>query len=113
MSDGPTDRPRIARIWRGRTKRERADEYEAYNSKVLCCYMGDELDHDLRTTMNQPSSARLFQQKYSRPPSCPPWLSKGNLAYRHIAGLRRMSPRVVSGDIRRCRRRNNTRPCNR
>ena len=26
MSDGPTDRPRIARIWRGRTKRERADE---------------------------------------------------------------------------------------
>ena len=24
-------RPRIARIWRGRTRRERADEYEAYN----------------------------------------------------------------------------------
>jgi hypothetical protein len=23
--------PRIARIWRGRTRRERADEYEAYN----------------------------------------------------------------------------------
>ena len=25
------DRPAIARIWRGRTTRERADEYEAYN----------------------------------------------------------------------------------
>jgi heme-degrading monooxygenase HmoA len=25
-----TTRPRIARIWRGRTRRERADEYEAY-----------------------------------------------------------------------------------
>jgi heme-degrading monooxygenase HmoA len=24
-------RPTIARIWRGRTRRERADEYEAYN----------------------------------------------------------------------------------
>jgi len=24
-------RPSIARIWRGRTRRERADEYEAYN----------------------------------------------------------------------------------
>jgi len=32
-----TDRskgPRIARIWRGRTRRERADEYEAYNYEV-------------------------------------------------------------------------------
>lgn len=27
-------RPTIARIWRGRTKRERADEYEAYNYEV-------------------------------------------------------------------------------
>jgi hypothetical protein len=26
--------PKIARIWRGRTRRERADEYEAYNYKV-------------------------------------------------------------------------------
>lgn len=26
--------PRIARIWRGRTTRERADEYEAYNYEV-------------------------------------------------------------------------------
>ena len=25
------NRPRIARIWRGRTRRDRADEYEAYN----------------------------------------------------------------------------------
>jgi heme-degrading monooxygenase HmoA len=32
MSDTPSPtRPRIARIWRGRTTRERADEYEAYN----------------------------------------------------------------------------------
>ena len=23
--------PRVARIWRGRTRRDRADEYEAYN----------------------------------------------------------------------------------
>jgi heme-degrading monooxygenase HmoA len=32
MSDG-TDprRPAIARVWRGRTRRDRADEYEAYN----------------------------------------------------------------------------------
>jgi heme-degrading monooxygenase HmoA len=30
MSD-TTTRPRIARVWRGRTRRERADEYEAYN----------------------------------------------------------------------------------
>jgi heme-degrading monooxygenase HmoA len=27
-------RPLIARIWRGRTRRERADEYEAYNFEV-------------------------------------------------------------------------------
>jgi heme-degrading monooxygenase HmoA len=27
-------RPTIARIWRGRTTRERADEYEAYNYEV-------------------------------------------------------------------------------
>ena len=26
--------PRVARIWRGRTTRERADEYEAYNYEV-------------------------------------------------------------------------------
>ena len=26
-----TKQPTIARIWRGRTRRERADEYEAYN----------------------------------------------------------------------------------
>jgi heme-degrading monooxygenase HmoA len=29
-----TRRPTIARIWRGRTTRERADEYEAYNYEV-------------------------------------------------------------------------------
>lgn len=29
-----TKRPRIARIWRGRTVRARADEYEAYNYEV-------------------------------------------------------------------------------
>jgi heme-degrading monooxygenase HmoA len=33
MTDVPK-RPAIARIWRGRTKRERADEYEAYNYEV-------------------------------------------------------------------------------
>jgi hypothetical protein len=27
-------RPAIARIWRGRTRREQADEYEAYNYEV-------------------------------------------------------------------------------
>ena len=27
-------RPEIARIWRGRTRRDRADEYEAYNYAV-------------------------------------------------------------------------------
>ena len=27
----PTPKPSIARIWRGRVKRERADEYEKYN----------------------------------------------------------------------------------
>jgi len=27
-------RPAIARVWRGRTTRERADEYEAYNYEV-------------------------------------------------------------------------------
>jgi heme-degrading monooxygenase HmoA len=30
MKDTPA-RPHIARIWRGRTRRDRADEYEAYN----------------------------------------------------------------------------------
>lgn len=30
MSDSRS-RPRIARIWRGRTRRDRADEYQAYN----------------------------------------------------------------------------------
>jgi heme-degrading monooxygenase HmoA len=29
-----TNRPTIVRIWRGRTTRERADEYEAYNYEV-------------------------------------------------------------------------------
>jgi heme-degrading monooxygenase HmoA len=33
MSDG-AKRPTIARIWRGRTRRDRADEYEAYNYEV-------------------------------------------------------------------------------
>ena len=31
MSAGRTKRPAIARIWRGRTRREHADEYEVYN----------------------------------------------------------------------------------
>jgi hypothetical protein len=61
--------------------------------------MEDELDPDLRTTMNRPSSARPLPTEVFASASCPPWLSKGNLAYRHIAGLRRMSPRVVSSDI--------------
>jgi heme-degrading monooxygenase HmoA len=30
MSDA-SNRPRVARIWRGRTRPERADDYEAYN----------------------------------------------------------------------------------
>jgi heme-degrading monooxygenase HmoA len=30
-SDDASQRPTIARIWRGRTSRVRADEYEAYN----------------------------------------------------------------------------------
>lgn len=35
MSDkGAAKQPAIARIWRGRTKRKRADEYEAYNYEV-------------------------------------------------------------------------------
>jgi heme-degrading monooxygenase HmoA len=33
MADVVT-RPKIARIWRGRTRRDRADEYEAYNYEV-------------------------------------------------------------------------------
>jgi heme-degrading monooxygenase HmoA len=33
LSDNPK-RPTIARIWRGRTRRERADEYEAYHREV-------------------------------------------------------------------------------
>ena len=33
MADHST-RPTIARIWRGRTRRDRADEYEAYNYEV-------------------------------------------------------------------------------
>jgi len=31
MAQGDQPRPTIARIWRGRTRRERADEYEAYS----------------------------------------------------------------------------------
>lgn len=31
MADSTSKRPTIARIWRGRTTRERADEYETYN----------------------------------------------------------------------------------
>jgi heme-degrading monooxygenase HmoA len=35
MSDGSfAKQPAIARIWRGRTRPERADEYEAYNYEV-------------------------------------------------------------------------------
>jgi hypothetical protein len=31
MANSAPKQPAIARIWRGRTRRERADEYEAYN----------------------------------------------------------------------------------
>jgi heme-degrading monooxygenase HmoA len=31
MTKRTTERPSVARIWRGRTTRERADEYEAYS----------------------------------------------------------------------------------
>jgi heme-degrading monooxygenase HmoA len=31
MVQTPTKRPTVARVWRGRTTRERADDYEAYN----------------------------------------------------------------------------------
>ena len=34
MSDPNTKVPRIARIWRGRVRRERADEYERYNYEI-------------------------------------------------------------------------------
>jgi heme-degrading monooxygenase HmoA len=34
MSDPASKQPAIARIWRGRVRRERADEYEAYNYDV-------------------------------------------------------------------------------
>ena len=34
MSAQPAGRPTIARIWRGRVRRERADEYEVYNYEV-------------------------------------------------------------------------------
>jgi heme-degrading monooxygenase HmoA len=34
MSAERPKRPAIARVWRGRTTRERADEYEAYNYEV-------------------------------------------------------------------------------
>lgn len=31
MTASPSPKPAIVRIWRGRTRRDRADEYEAYN----------------------------------------------------------------------------------
>ena len=34
MNKSTLKRPAIVRIWRGRTPRERADEYEAYNYEV-------------------------------------------------------------------------------
>lgn len=34
MNDQANRRPAIARIWRGRVKAERADEYEAYNYEM-------------------------------------------------------------------------------
>lgn len=34
VSARPAKQPTIARIWRGRVRRERADEYEAYNYEV-------------------------------------------------------------------------------
>jgi heme-degrading monooxygenase HmoA len=35
MNDSAASKqPAVARIWRGRTRRERADEYEAYNYEV-------------------------------------------------------------------------------
>ena len=34
MSSDVSKKPTIARIWRGRVRRERADEYEAYNYEV-------------------------------------------------------------------------------
>lgn len=34
MTSSASERPTIARIWHGRTSRERADEYEIYNYEV-------------------------------------------------------------------------------
>lgn len=34
MGTFPAQQPAVARIWRGRTRRERADAYEAYNYEV-------------------------------------------------------------------------------
>ncbi len=34
MTTDATKKPSIARIWRGRVRRERADEYETYNYEV-------------------------------------------------------------------------------
>ncbi len=34
MSDRAPKQPTIARVWRGRVRRERADEYETYNDDV-------------------------------------------------------------------------------
>jgi heme-degrading monooxygenase HmoA len=34
MNEEVTKQPTIARVWRGRVRRERADEYEAYNYDV-------------------------------------------------------------------------------
>jgi len=34
QDESGSKRPTIARIWRGRTRPERADEYEAYNYEV-------------------------------------------------------------------------------
>ena len=34
MSTPASQRPAVARVWRGRVRRERADEYEAYNHEA-------------------------------------------------------------------------------
>src|SRR3712207_4386686 len=34
MSTSTSQQPAIARVWRGRVRRERSDEYEAYNYEV-------------------------------------------------------------------------------
>jgi haloacetate dehalogenase len=112
-------RPKIARIWRGRTRREQADEYEAYNYEAgikpliekalgVQCFREDrgaETDmtrHDFTTAEVETRDTSIFVRKYGT--GTPILLLHGfpqtHLMWRSVAPLLAHRFTVVCADLR-------------